>query len=96
MKDQAYAQPQWLKDAGIVPSEDRTYDLHSIMTALSNPRLVSPIVACDHGELREVWYFFNVRGSIQTGQFVASEPQVANEHMKGCPKTGIKYLPKQV
>ena len=66
------------------------------MTALSNSRAVSPIVACDQGELREVWYFFNVRGSVRTGQFVASEPQVANEHMKGCPETGIKWLPKEV
>jgi len=65
------------------------------MAALSSPRVVSPIVACDRGELREVWYFFNVRGSLQTGQFVPSEPQVAKQHMKGCPKTGIRYLPKE-
>jgi len=79
-----------------VPSKHRTYRLDSIITALSIPRVVSPIVACDHDELREVWYFFNVRGSVRTGQFIASEPHVAKQHMKGCPKTGIKYLPKEV
>jgi ribonuclease T2 len=79
-----------------VPSHDVAYDLDDIVDALSAPRIVSPIVACDHGELREAWYFFNVRGSVQTGHFVASEPQVVKQHMKRCPKTGIKYLPKEV
>lgn len=79
-----------------MPSNDVTYDLDDIIDALSAPRIVSSTVACDHGELREAWYFFNVRGSVQTGQFVASEPQVAKQHMKGCPRTGIRYLPKEV
>ena len=87
---------KWLEDAGIVPSNDVTYNLDDIISALSAQRGVSPVVACDHGELREAWYFFNVRGSVQTGQFVPSEPQVAKQHLKGCPRTGIKYLPKDV
>lgn len=73
-----------------------TYDLDNIVDALTAARVVSPIVACDHDELREAWYFFNVRGSVATGQFVPSDPQIAKQHMKGCPKTGIKYLPKEV
>ncbi|KAK3062586.1 hypothetical protein LTS18_003753, partial [Coniosporium uncinatum] len=49
------------------------------------------IIQCRSGALDEIWYSYNVRGSIQTGQFVASNP----DGTKGnCPTSGIKYLPK--
>src|SRR2546423_11770213 len=51
----------------------------------------SVTLRCQNGALNEVWYHFDVRGSVQTGQFVAAEPTGATSK---CPTTGIKYLPK--
>ncbi len=80
-----------LKAAGIVPSTTKTYSLASIQKALKAGHGKKVYVGCtDNNELDELWYFFNVRGSIQTGQFVAAPPLTDSS----CPKTGIKYLPK--
>src|ERR1700712_928725 len=39
------------------------------------------------------WYSFNVKGSLQTGAFVPTDP--AGKGGRGtCPKKGIRYLPK--
>ena len=88
---------KWLAAAGIEPSKRTTYKLADIKAALTAARGVSPYVSCDHGELREVWYHYSVRGSLQTGQFVPAEPDFSGQNPgKGCPAKGIKYLPKGV
>ncbi|KAI5308559.1 ribonuclease T2-like, partial [Ascosphaera atra] len=46
---------------------------------------------CQHGRLNELWYFFNIRGSAQSGQFVPTNP---DGNKNSCPKSGIRYLPK--
>ena len=84
----------WLKDADIVPSSEKRYTLEEINEALTAPRGVSPVIVCQGHELREVWYHFNVRGSLQLGEFVASEPELPWHGRKGCPKNGIRYMPK--
>jgi ribonuclease T2 len=55
------------------------------------------VVACQGNEFREVWYHFISRGSIQKGEFVPSDPDFSGTGGagKGCPKTGIRYLPKE-
>src|SRR5262249_3618299 len=87
---------KWLAAAGIEPSRHRTYDLDDIQAALTAARGVPAYIACGNGkELREVWYHYNVRGPIQTGQFVPIEPNFSGKNPgKGCSKRGIKYLPK--
>ena len=82
----------WLKDAGIVPSTSETYAAADIQAALGKNRGGAEVyLGCtDAGELNEIWYFFNVRGSVQTGEFVPDDSLTDSS----CPDTGIKYLPK--
>ncbi|KAK3062933.1 hypothetical protein LTS18_003077 [Coniosporium uncinatum] len=81
----------WLAAAGISPSTTKTYTSSAITAALKAQFGYDVIVQCRSGALDEIWYSYNVRGSIQTGQFVASNP----DGTKGnCPASGIKYLPK--
>ncbi|MCJ1465836.1 ribonuclease T2-like [Pseudocyphellaria aurata] len=82
---------QYLSNAGIVPSSTSTYTAAAINAALKAPRGVSVTIQCDNSALNEIWYFFNVRGSVQTGTFVATDPDGSKSD---CPATGIKYLPK--
>ncbi|KAL6787017.1 ribonuclease T2 [Trichoderma sp. SZMC 28012] len=81
----------WLAAAGIVPSKTATYTLAAIQAALTAHHGHNVIINCDNGELNELWYQFNVRGSIQTGTFTPVDPVGSGST---CPKTGIKYLPK--
>ncbi|KAF2432951.1 ribonuclease T2 [Tothia fuscella] len=88
----------WLlaADPPITPSTTQTYTLSSIKDALKTPRGVSAIIGCQDNQLREVWYHFTVRGSVQTGQFVASEPDFSGSGgpRESCPDEGIRWLPK--
>lgn len=66
---------QFLATAGIVPSNTVTYNAADIQAALSAPRGGHPVtLGCSSGVLNEIWYHFDVLGSIQTGQFVATDP----------------------
>jgi ribonuclease T2 len=82
---------QWLADAGIVPSQTATYTLAQIQAALESHHGHDVIINCSGKELNELWYHYNVRGSIQSGEFVAADPVGSPST---CPATGIKYLPK--
>jgi ribonuclease T2 len=46
---------------------------------------------CSGAALDEIWYHFNVLGSVQTGEFVPTSPDGSKSD---CPATGIKYIPK--
>lgn len=83
---------QWLADAGITPSVSATYTEAQIQAALGAHRDgVTVYLGCTGGdELDEIWYFFNVRGSAQTGTFVPADALADSQ----CPRTGIRYLPK--
>jgi len=87
---------EWLAQANINPSTDQTYDLKDIKDALKTPRGVSAVIGCQGNELREIWYHFMVRGSLQSGEFVAHEPDFSGTGGAGksCPSSGIRYLPK--
>lgn len=64
----------FLSAAGIVPSTTKTYTSAEILAALAKPRGVQVSIQCKSGALDEIWYFFDVRGSVQTGTFVPAEP----------------------
>lgn len=82
-----------LSSAGILPSETTTYSLQQIQDALTAVTGSSVVLGCEKGKLNQAWYSYNVRGSLQTGDFVPTEP--AGKGGRGtCPKTGISYLPK--
>jgi ribonuclease T2 len=89
---------QFLASAGILPSKTKIYDRDEINAALTAARNVTAVVGCQGVELREVWYFFKVRGSLLGGEFVAAEPDasgVGGHFAKWCPKK-LRYLPKEV
>ncbi|OTA95537.1 hypothetical protein M434DRAFT_69299 [Hypoxylon sp. CO27-5] len=84
---------QWLADAGITPSSSKTYALADIQAALSkNHDGKTVYVGCSGGAIEQVYYYFNVYGSVANGQFVPASPD--NSDDGGCPSTGVKYLPK--
>ncbi|KAL9018708.1 MAG: hypothetical protein Q9185_004022 [Variospora sp. 1 TL-2023] len=100
----------FLADAKILPSTTATYSAKEIEKALAKPRKVDVTIQCNkNGELDEIWYFYNVRGSLQSGEFVPSDPgshsshsnifpptkiRLADGSKSDCPAEGIKYLPK--
>lgn len=57
--------PQYLSAAGILPSTTTTYTSSAVLAALKAPRGFDPIIKCSAGELNEIWYFYNVRGSVR-------------------------------
>ncbi|KAH8203658.1 hypothetical protein TruAng_002188 [Truncatella angustata] len=80
----------WLSAAGITPSSTQTYTLSAIQAALTKNHGASVYLGCSSSELSEVWYFYNVKGSVQSGTYIP----VATLSTSTCPSTGIKYLPK--
>lgn len=81
----------WLKDAGIVPSTTQTYTRAAILAALKSHHGHDVIINCKNGVFNELWYQFNVQGSVPSGKFVAADPVGSGST---CPASGIKYLPK--
>ncbi|KAJ4127855.1 Ribonuclease T2 precursor (RNase T2) [Fusarium equiseti] len=82
---------KWLAEAGIEPSDEKTYTYNEIEDALAGQHGARVTIGCKGKTLSEVWYHFNVKGSLQEGEFVATEP----DGSKGsCPDSGIKYAPK--
>ncbi|KAF2758254.1 ribonuclease M [Pseudovirgaria hyperparasitica] len=82
---------QWLSEAGIIPSSSSTYTSAQIQSALSAKHGYQVTLGCSSGALNEIWYHYNVKGSVQTGEFVATDPDGTKST---CPSTGVKYLPK--
>jgi len=80
-----------LATAGVLPSDSRTWTEEEIQAPLKRMHGTSVTLGCKGKVLNEVWYYFSVRGSVQTGEFVAVEPDGAKS---SCPGTGIRYLPK--
>ncbi|KAF5630462.1 ribonuclease T2 family [Fusarium sp. NRRL 25303] len=83
---------KWLAEAGIKPSTTKTYTADEIVDALAEHHGARVTIGCSNGSLSEVWYHFNVKGSLQDGQFVSTEPDGSKS---SCPDTGIKYAPKK-
>lgn len=80
-----------LAAAGITPSDSRTWMEEEIQAPLQKMHGTPVTLRCRGKVLNEVWYHFSVLGSVQTGEFVAAQPDGAKS---SCPGTGIRYLPK--
>lgn len=83
---------EYLAKAGIVPSHSQTYALADIEDALETAHGHPVTVHCRRGQLSELWYHFNIAGSLQTGRFVSASPDGQSSN---CPRRGIHYLPKR-
>ena len=82
----------WLSAAGIVPSTTATYTLSAIQSALQAQFGYPVTINCNSNkELDELWYHYNVQGSVQSGSFDPTTPVGSGST---CPSTGIKYRPK--
>ena len=82
---------QTLAKAGIVPSTTTTYTLAQIQEALTAAHGYPVTIACSGGRLDEIWYHFNVLGSVSTGEFVPTSPDGSKSD---CAASGIRYVPK--
>jgi ribonuclease T2 len=81
-----------LAAAGIVPSDTQTYSLDQLLAPLAAQHGAPVILKCTkHGVLNQVFYAFSVRGALQSGLFVPTDP-VGDE--TECPDDGIQYPPK--
>ncbi|KAG5927221.1 hypothetical protein E4U42_002449 [Claviceps africana] len=87
---QALPTYRWLADAGITPSSTRHYSLSQIQSVLSQQHGAAVTLGCKGKALNEVWYHFNVRGSLQDGEFVPAAP----DGMKGRCPAQVLYRPK--
>ncbi|WEW58371.1 Ribonuclease T2 precursor (RNase T2) [Emydomyces testavorans] len=63
-----------LAAAGIKPHSTKTYTLSQLQSALSKVHGMPVTLNCKNSQLKEVWYFFNVKGSVQTGKYVPAHP----------------------
>ncbi|GJN80464.1 ribonuclease T2-like [Purpureocillium lilacinum] len=81
---------QWLADAGITPSGSKTYALDKIQSVLQAKHGAKVTLGCKGKVLNEVWYHYNVQGSLQSGKFVAAEPDGA----KGKCPSKVQYKVK--
>ncbi|PBP27304.1 ribonuclease T2 family protein [Diplocarpon rosae] len=78
---------------GIVPVWGKTYTRAEILDALKAVTGQEVVIGCRGRVINQAWYSFNVKGSLQGGEFIATEP-VGKSGRGGCPETGIRYLPK--
>lgn len=83
---------EFLADAGITPSLDKTYTFDQIAEALnSNFDGHKVYFKCNkYNALQEIWYYHYLQGPLQNEQFV----KISSLSASGCPQTGIKFLPK--
>ncbi|RKF65250.1 Ribonuclease T2 [Golovinomyces cichoracearum] len=82
-----------LASAGILPCSTKTYAKEQIQAALSHITGYAVVLSCHGDLLNQVWYNFNVRGSLQNGEFLPTHPNM-HGWAGNCPVTGIRYLPK--
>ncbi|EKD17553.1 uncharacterized protein L3040_006672 [Drepanopeziza brunnea f. sp. 'multigermtubi'] len=78
---------------GIVPSWTARYRRADILDALRTVTGQEVVIGCRGRVLNQAWYSFNVKGSLQEGEFVPSAP-VGKAGRGGCPEWGVRYLPK--
>ncbi|KUI55412.1 Ribonuclease T2-like [Cytospora mali] len=77
-----------LSDAGIVPSNSKTYTSDEIISAISDSFGKDPVILCDSDTLYQIYYGFYVTGPLTDADFV---PTTITGSSSSCPDSGIKY-----
>ncbi|KAF8991149.1 hypothetical protein BDQ17DRAFT_1333056 [Cyathus striatus] len=80
----------WLLNAGITPLSSKTFTLSQLTSALKSASGVTPSLDCSSGALNQISWYFNLKGSIIDGTFVAIDAPESGS----CPSSGNKYPPK--
>ncbi|KAK6853481.1 ribonuclease M [Apiospora arundinis] len=78
---------EWLSEAGIVPSTSATYTLEAIQAALTAKHGKPVVINCKNKELNELWYQYNIQGSVQDGKFTPADP--VDRHQ--VPAQGLRW-----
>ncbi|KAI0778700.1 RNase Gf29 [Trametes elegans] len=81
---------KFLSDAGITPSTSKTFTLSELTDALKSAAGVTPALNCDGSSLNAIEWYFNLKGSVIDGEFVAIDAPEKGS----CKSSGIKYPPK--
>ena len=82
---------KWLSEAGIVPSETKTYTKEEIQNAFKAKFGKEVFFKCDSNHaINEVWYYFNVKGSLLKHDFLP----IDSLSYSNCPSKGIRFPPK--
>lgn len=82
---------EFLKEEGIVPSNEKTYTKKQIDDALTKHFGQKVFFKCNKYQgLQEIWYFHHLKGSLLQENF---KPIDTLSH-SSCPETGIKFFPK--
>ncbi|KAJ5087649.1 hypothetical protein N7456_011265 [Penicillium angulare] len=77
-----------LSDAGITPSNDKTYTLKEFQSALGDIHGGYEVtLLCDDDTVYELEYYFNVYGNAVDGTYEPAAPLSDSS----CPSSGIKY-----
>ncbi|KAK7465444.1 hypothetical protein VKT23_005422 [Stygiomarasmius scandens] len=77
----------FLQNQGITPSSSKTFTLSQLENALTQEAGVKPALTCSGSNLNAISWYFNLKGSIIDGQFVA----IDSPESSSCPSSGIKY-----
>lgn len=80
-----------LSAVGIIPSESARYTVNDIQSALSAAHGEHVTLGCSHGQLNQVFYHYNIKGPVASGNFVAAAPDGKS---RGTCHGRIRYLPK--
>lgn len=81
---------EWFAKAGITPSPSKKHTLDELTSALKSASGYKPALDCKHGVLNGISWYFNLRGSVIDGTFIAIDAPKAGS----CPARGITYPPK--
>ena len=83
---------KWLVDAGITPSNSKTYTKAQIQQALNDKFGANVYIKCDsNNAINEIWYFHHIKGSLLQQQFIPID-SLSNTN---CPSSGILFPPKK-
>ena len=80
---------EFLAAAGIYPTVSRKYKLSQVQEALQKAHGAEVYVGCLNNSISEIWYFYNLQGSILTGTY---KPIDTTTNTK-C-KDEVWYIPK--
>jgi ribonuclease T2 len=75
-----------------LPSHTETYARADIEDALEKAHGAPVIVNCRSGAISEIWYFFNIAGSLQTGKFVPASPGLLDPRVTFLLNTNQKLI----
>jgi len=83
----------WFTNQGITPSSSTTHTYAALAAALeAESGGFAPQLECDGSDLSEVYWYFNLRGSVIDGDF----EMITSPFTGSCPESGIKWLPKTI